>query len=505
MRKFLLSTIGILCSLLTMAQEGQMERLKAHVYYLASDDLQGRKAGSASSLKAADYLCKQYQEIGAKPYFENYMTLFSLKGNNDAFSMAMATSGDTLKHYRNVAIIIPGSDPVLGKEFILMGAHYDHLGVKGGQVYNGADDNASGSAAVVEVARQLMARKGQLKRSVVIANFDAEEIGLCGSSNMASMMEQMGRLEDCKLMMSIDMVGWYKASGHLILEGSGTIKHGDKLLQQIAEKEGIVIRTKKFENSVFTATDTEPFAKHQIPTLAVTTGIKSPYHKPEDDADLIDYEGMDKIVNYLTELAVRLSNEPTMVGSGKVAAKHSSKRPFMELGLNLSGGRSHITLPDLALSTDYGWGWNGGLSLSINPTKRSQGVMDTYWTLVSGVYYDRFWSPYPSNADFWNGPTRYQQQSINVPLVAKINIGTSSQYFYVGAGAYYQYMLGHSFEEDGLVRTINDHQFGWVFNIGMRMGKWDISSDYGHSLGSLMDVTKTSMSRRRFSVTYWLW
>ena len=101
-------------------------------------------------------------------------------------------------------------------------------------------------------------------------------------------MTRNGDIKKVKLMMSIDMVGWYQATGHLTMEGSGTLKDANKVMQGIAEDVGLVIRLKGFEHSIMTATDTEPFAKAQCPTLAVTTGLKSPYHKPEDDAALID-------------------------------------------------------------------------------------------------------------------------------------------------------------------------------------------------------------------------
>ena len=80
--------------------------------------------------------------------------------------------------------VIEGSDPELKNEYIVLGAHYDHLGVRNGKVYNGADDNASGSAALIEVARELFSKRDSLRRSVIIAAFDAEELGLWGVQSL---------------------------------------------------------------------------------------------------------------------------------------------------------------------------------------------------------------------------------------------------------------------------------------------------------------------------------
>ena len=124
---------------------------------------------------------------------------------------------------------------------------------------------------------------------MVIAAFDAEELGLYGSNALADRMLGEDGL-DVRLMMSVDMVGWYKATNSLTLMGVATIKDSRRVLQT----EKLNLKLKNFEWSPVTATDTEGFAKRQVPTLAISTGIKSPYHKPEDDADLIDYDGLDK-------------------------------------------------------------------------------------------------------------------------------------------------------------------------------------------------------------------
>lgn len=151
------------------AQSAQQQRLTNHVYFLASDSLRGRDAGSTEAAKAAAYIAQQFEGIGIEPYFEG--------GWYHGFEYA----GRSCK---NVVGIIHGADTALRHELIVIGAHYDHLGVgRNGKIYNGADDNASGTATIIEMAHIL--KDKPLKRSVMIAAFDAEEKGLHGSAALA--------------------------------------------------------------------------------------------------------------------------------------------------------------------------------------------------------------------------------------------------------------------------------------------------------------------------------
>ncbi len=175
--------------------------------------MQGRKAGTDDSRKAAAYIENEYRQMGLQPFGSTYRHYFimhaaSLRGG------AMPINPDSADYYAehdrtvycNLVGIIPGSDPALKNEFIVVGGHYDHSGVRNGEVYNGADDNASGTAAITEMARQLLARRGELKRSVIICAFDAEEMGLYGSKALSKEMARLGLIGKVKMMMSIDMV-----------------------------------------------------------------------------------------------------------------------------------------------------------------------------------------------------------------------------------------------------------------------------------------------------------
>ena len=257
--------LAFVCMPAANAQQSRQQRLRQHLYYLASDSLEGRMAGSEGGAKARQYILNQYKEIGLQPYSGN--GLFPFKPSQSIMSLMFGK--DSLC---NIVMIIPGTDPQLKDEYIVLGAHYDHVGVKGGKVYNGADDNASGSTALIEIARELYGHRNELKRSVIIAAFDGEEEGLHGSKELVKMLGN--DINKVLVMMSIDMVGWLSTNDALVIEGTSTLKGGKEAMVKLADEQGMRLKLKGFERSVMTATDTEPFAKKgQRPTLAVTTGL----------------------------------------------------------------------------------------------------------------------------------------------------------------------------------------------------------------------------------------
>ena len=441
-------------------QESQRQRLERHVYTLAADSLQGRKAGSPDAARARAYIAKQWQEMGLKPAIgDSYEMPFDLFGQEG---------------YCNLVALIEGSDPVLKDEYIVIGGHYDHLGVRNDEVYNGADDNASGTACVTEMARQLLARQGELKRSVIVCAFDAEEIGLYGSRALAKKMQEQNRLDRVQLMMSIDMVGWYKQGGHLTMEGTGTLRNGSSLTNPANLGINIKIKNKGFENSIFTATDTEPFAKQGIPTLAVTTGLKSPYHKPGDDANLIDYEGLSLVTDYLAAFVVRTANQPSPLASGKVATKHTNRNHCFEVGLQGGYNSSNITLPDAAFDTKALLGGQAGLMMQVNFNK--------YMGLHADVMYSYTRARFPYAADPFGEGCRLQQRSVTAPLTFHLGIAEEGIGVYLRIGGYYSRLLeGNFYAPKGDLPTTAptfqadrpDH-WGIACGAGFRLGNWQL-------------------------------
>ena len=343
----------IITSSVVYSQESLADRLKNHVYILADDSFMGRSAGSIFAQKAADYIAAQWEEIEITPW--NRMSYFkSFRDKQD-------------NQYYNLIGIIEGNHPVLKNEYIVVGAHYDHLGSKTGEngeliIYNGADDNASGTATLIELGRKLKEIQSTLFRSVILIAFDAEEIGLHGSNEFAA--NPFVPIESLKLMLSIDMVGWYKG-GYLTYIGSGTIKNGKQIiLNNKLIPDGLQVKTQKFERSILTATDTYGFANRGIPTLAVTTGLKSPYHKPEDTADLIDYDGMALITEHLANLIQAVSTHEDYLSSGKFASKH--RTPVFTLGISANIGTNFHYYTAGALDGKPAGAYGIGLSATAN-------------------------------------------------------------------------------------------------------------------------------------------
>ena len=154
----------------------EMEQL---VTVLASDKLAGRKTGTDGIEKAATFIAEYFKKNNVKPYFETYKDNFEVNGK-PAF---------------NIVGLVEGKDPILKNEYVILGAHYDHIGegkeVNGDKIANGANDNAAGTAAVMAMAKYFSRLKNN-KRSVIFALFSAEEIGLLGSKHMAKKLKDSG-------------------------------------------------------------------------------------------------------------------------------------------------------------------------------------------------------------------------------------------------------------------------------------------------------------------------
>ena len=483
MRKLLAILVLTVLALQCAVAQDQQKRLEGHLYYLASDAMRGREAGSADALKAAQYVKEEFRKMGLSPWMECYEQPFTVKQSQGTC--------------RNIVGVIEGSDPQLKQEYIILGAHYDHLGTKAdGTVYNGADDNASGTAAIIEVARQLLSHRAELKRSVIICAFDAEEIGLHGSNIMANCMDVMAP-NRVRMMMSIDMVGWLRQGGALRLTGTGTLKGCSDMLDEVAALTGIKIATSGFESSPFTATDTEPFARRGVPTLAVTTGLKSPYHKPEDDPELIDYPGLSKVVDYLAVLTLRMaSDKEAMEPTGRVAAKHRGVRKTFEVGPMIGYNSCWMGFPNAAFDGKAMLGWDAGLTSQIN--------FSNWLSLQVDVLYMRSRAAYPDVADLFESSLTYRRQSLIVPATLMFHFDNPSLSLDLGAGIYYDY--GFSTTLDGLAKDgIPHRQFGWQWGFGFTVGPiyWRLFSYYQIPAVFTGDsFPKADLNRVAFSLGY---
>ncbi|MGD9126011.1 MAG: M28 family peptidase [Planctomycetia bacterium] len=207
---------------------------------------------------------------------------------------------------RNVLGLLPGSDPKLKDEIIIVSAHFDHLGVRNGKVYNGADDNASGTASVLELARVLSHRKEPLRRSVLFAAWDGEEKGLLGSSHWAqSSTIPMDRVV---AVINLDMIGRLRNDKLLVL-GGGSSKQLSEMINTHAEKAKFKILDWKMGGN----SDHWPFCVSGIPSVTFCTGIHKDYHAPTDDIELVHFDGLRRIDQMVLELVTELANRDARV------------------------------------------------------------------------------------------------------------------------------------------------------------------------------------------------
>ncbi|MCR5193137.1 MAG: M28 family peptidase [Bacteroidales bacterium] len=460
MKKIILLIAATIICGVSIAQDTQRQRLEKHLYTLASDSLRGRAAGTDDGRRAADYIRQQWQRMGMVPLWNN--------NYDDPFIKNQPMSSGS--NFCNLVGVIEGNDPVLKKEYIVIGAHYDHVGVKGDKIYNGADDNASGSSCVLEVARQLIKKKKELKRSVIICAFDAEEIGLYGSTQMVSQLKAHNMLDKVKLMLSVDMVGWYNANGYLEMEGSKTIADSKELLSPDKLGSDLKVKLVPFENSLFTATDTEPFAEAGIATLAVTTGLKSPYHKPEDDADLIDYDGLNRITDYIVALTIKTSQHDGNIASGNLAKKHHQSK--FEIGVSAGYNHCNLEYPDATFDGKPYLGFQSGIMLQYKISKN--------FNLHADVLYNYTHCHLPFANDAYSQGFGMEQHSIMIPTTLQLGIFKTGFGIHIGLGCYYARVLGGDFYGGGAntlpVYDINKNQFGLVWNIGIRIGgHWQLN------------------------------
>jgi hypothetical protein len=217
---------------------------------------------------------------------------------------------------RNVLGVLPGRGaPAAGdrpaidpRETVVLGAHYDHLGFGGVNsaapgvtaVHHGADDNASGTALLVEVARRLVAA-GPLPRTVLFIAFSGEERGLLGSAHYVG--NPVVPLDDTVAMVNLDMVGRLDG-GKLIVHGTGTGGGFDELVDRLAGAAGL---TTAKEAGGFGPSDHSSFYAKKIPVLHLFTGSHADYHRPTDTADKINYDGMVTLAGLVTDLVTDLA------------------------------------------------------------------------------------------------------------------------------------------------------------------------------------------------------
>jgi len=214
---------------------------------------------------------------------------------------------------RNVVGVLPGTDPQRAKEAIVIGAHYDHVGLGGhlwmspertGEIHNGADDNASGTSSVIEIARQAVAQHDRFPRTLVFVAFAGEERGLLGSAHYVE--APAVPVADTIAMLNLDMVG--RARGNVDVSGLEFAPSMEEDLTGAAQ--GLRGLSIKREGPGAGRSDDSNFQSRRIPAINFFTGFHGDYHRPGDDWEKIDTQGTSQIATLAFELAARLAARP---------------------------------------------------------------------------------------------------------------------------------------------------------------------------------------------------
>jgi hypothetical protein len=248
---------------------------------------------------------------------------------------------------RNVIGVLEGSGP-RADETVIVGGHYDHLG-RGGtgsgslaslssDIHNGADDNASGTAMMMEMARRLAGRRDPLPRRVVFMAFSGEERGLLGSKYYVD--HPCYPLASTVMMVNFDMVGRLNGKSELTMIGTATTPGVDAVVDALGKTAGLSIKKVNGLTDGFGGSDHQSFYGKDIPVLFAFTGIHSDYHRPSDDSDRINFGGMARIADYTELLLLDLARRPERPAFTKLAppsrrsrTEQAPARPGVSLGV----------------------------------------------------------------------------------------------------------------------------------------------------------------------------
>ncbi len=281
-----------------IAQNPDIQEIKKHIEVLSSDEFQGRETGSSGIEKAANYISNFFKSNELKPYYETHIDTFYIKGKTPAY---------------NIIAKIDGTDPYLKNEPVIIGAHYDHIGIKKSapkdSIYNGANDNVSGTVGVMQLAKKL--KDSQPKRSILFILFDAEEQGLKGSKYLAEKLKS----EDVNpyIVFNIEMIGVPLIDKPKKVYLTGYKKSNfAQYFNQYAENEILTFSPVAQQYKLFKRSDNYPFYKSfNMPAHSVSSfdfNNYEYYHHVKDEAQLQDAKHISELVDLWTEPLIKISN-----------------------------------------------------------------------------------------------------------------------------------------------------------------------------------------------------
>lgn len=317
-------------------------RIRQDVAHLASDALEGRGTGTAGNDSAAAYAARRFRTLGLDSVdLAGYLQPFTVRpARVPGLDPHVAPAGEP-RHTRNVVALLPGSDPALRDQYVVLGAHFDHLGRglegsldphAGHVIRNGADDNASGTAAVLELARLLAQRPPA--RSVVFVLFSGEELGLLGSSHFVD--APVVPLERMVAMLNFDMVGRLR-DRRLIVYGVETAEEMRAIVDDANAGGALAIRQ---IGDGYGPSDHASFHGRGIPVLHLFTDLHDDYHRATDDAEKVNAGGIAQIVAYAERIVRDIADRPAPLTARQAAAPAPRAAQ--------SGARVYLgTIPDM--------------------------------------------------------------------------------------------------------------------------------------------------------------
>jgi len=365
--------------------------------YLTSSPLAGRLTGTEGDSLTRVFIREELKNAGLKPFTDNGFQYFSVKvpfivPGTDSIKTRQVTTA-------NVAMMIEGNDPELKSQYVIIGAHFDHLGMGGKSsssrhqdtiaLHPGADDNASGIAMMIQLARKLATDKKGHARSIVFVAFSGEEIGLTGSKYFESNMKI--KPSDINIMVNLDMVGRMQDGNYLQVGGVGTAMGLQDAVVTLNDTTKLHLA---FTQEGSGPSDHFSFYADSIPVLFVTTGTHADYHLPSDTWEKLNYNGMVATADYLykvisemtdnrVKLEFQLSGPQTPQSMGRMGAITLGIMPDIA-GAEKKGLRADLVTPGKPAA--LGGMKKGDIIISIEgkPVKDIQEYMERLKELKAG-------------------------------------------------------------------------------------------------------------------------
>ncbi len=295
------------------------EDLSTHLYIVAGDEMEGRDTGSKGQKKAGEYIINHYKNLGinfpkgASSYYQKVPSEF----------MTKAFSNKKVDDSENIWAYIPGSE--FPNEIVVISAHYDHVGTKNEEIYNGADDDGSGTVALLEMAQAFAQAKKEgngPKRSILLLHVTAEEKGLHGSRYYAE--NPLFPLKNTVVDINIDMIGRVDPAhkenpNYIYVIGSDRLSTELHAINEEMNSKYVNLNLdykyndRKDPERIYFRSDHYNFAKNGVPSIFFFNGVHEDYHKPSDTPDKINYELMTKRAQLAFADAWEIANRPTRI------------------------------------------------------------------------------------------------------------------------------------------------------------------------------------------------